>query len=354
MRIAELASVADWMACGPARRAEIARAIAGNLGSDFQLVGILRYEPALDIARYLHVPTRLRLSLVPGGELKMGWSPEEDAVLRRLLHDEMRGQYERWVQDYEAAQESPRSLELERAGGARLESKVDALLSMLGASSDPLTEEEEDIAGRSVFGVFSPEQANVKEPPASFDDYLATIGAERFSEIDEALCVAAMRPVHRVRMAPFLIAQTPLAEEHDFEEANQRLAVWGMRLPSEAEWEYAARATTRSITFRGDVLPDERDVDEFDPDAADDEGANAFGLHGIGAYPEICADAFRENYVGAPSDGTPWPGSGERVLRGGAGLFAPWQGVHEWVLMLSAHRHAGEGGWPRPVVALPI
>lgn len=372
MSMAELASVANWMECRPARREEVARAIAQRLGPDFVLEGVFRYDTPLPIARYVHLPTRLRLSLLPGGEFTMGWSAEEDTVLRRLLHDEMRGQYERWVQDYQDGQESPTSLELERAGDARLESKVDALLSMLDASTDPLTEEEADIAGRSVLGVFSPGRANIEEPPASFDDYLATVGAERLSEIDEALCLVTMRPAHRVRIAPFLMAQTPLGNDYDFEEANHRLAAWGMRLPSEGEWEYGARATTRSITFRGDVLPDERDVDEFDPTPpqergaaeryeddgheADDpygEGANAFGLHGIGAYPEICADAFHENYIGAPNDGTSWAGPGDRVLRGGAGQFAPWQGTHEWVLMLSAYRYAGECGWPRPVLALP-
>jgi formylglycine-generating enzyme required for sulfatase activity len=99
------------------------------------------------------------------------------------------------------------------------------------------------------------------------------------------------------------------------------------RLPSEAEWEWACRAGSRSAFACGDALGDdmanfwsERPRGGTTP--VDAFPANAFGLHDMhGNVFEWCADGWHFDYRGAPSDAKPWlDGSypNYRPLRGGA------------------------------------
>jgi len=99
------------------------------------------------------------------------------------------------------------------------------------------------------------------------------------------------------------------------------------RLPSEAEWEYACRAGTGTTRYWGD-RPD-RKLANFEGKSTTAVGAyppNPWGLHDmLGNVWEWVADAWHDNYDGAPADGLAWTSdgdSGRRVLRGGAwGLF---------------------------------
>jgi formylglycine-generating enzyme required for sulfatase activity len=102
------------------------------------------------------------------------------------------------------------------------------------------------------------------------------------------------------------------------------------RLPSEAEWEYAARAGTTTARFWGDgwdlaasFLNTDRGgtypVGSFKP--------NAFGLCDmLGNVWEWVADQWHDNYQGAPNDGSAWMtdrNEGRRVLRGGSWVNIP-------------------------------
>ncbi|MBV9693403.1 MAG: formylglycine-generating enzyme family protein, partial [Alphaproteobacteria bacterium] len=101
------------------------------------------------------------------------------------------------------------------------------------------------------------------------------------------------------------------------------------RLPSEAEWEYAARSGTATARWWGEAVgsanancngcgseSDNRtlaDVDSF--------RSNAFGLYGmLGNAWQWTQDCWHQSYLGAPHDGSAWmSGACDRhVIRGGA------------------------------------
>jgi formylglycine-generating enzyme required for sulfatase activity len=101
------------------------------------------------------------------------------------------------------------------------------------------------------------------------------------------------------------------------------------RLLTEAEREYAARAGTASPYWWGSSITHERanysaaagktlPVKSFEP--------NPWGLYQVhGNVWEWVEDCWRNNYNGAPSDGSAWTGGGcsSRVLRGGSWISNP-------------------------------
>ena len=101
------------------------------------------------------------------------------------------------------------------------------------------------------------------------------------------------------------------------------------RLPSESEWEYAARAGTATGYWWGDEVGGGRanctgDVcgDRFRFTASVGSfAANPWGLHDVhGNVEEWVEDCWNGSYRGAPSDGTAWTAGdcSRRVLRGGS------------------------------------
>ncbi|ULB46607.1 SUMF1/EgtB/PvdO family nonheme iron enzyme [Limnospira fusiformis KN01] len=170
------------------------------------------------------------------------------------------------------------------------------------------------------------------------------------------------RPQHRVTIKPFLMGKYPVTQEQwrqvaSFPKLQRDLSLdpsrfkglnlpvervswyyvieWcarlskrigkPYRLPSEAEWEYAARAGTTSPFHVGDTLT--TGLANYNGNYTYSSGpkgayreqttpvgkfrhANAFGLYGIhGNVWEWCADPWHDSYTGAPSDGGVWDGN---------------------------------------------
>lgn len=132
----------------------------------------------------------------------------------------------------------------------------------------------------------------------------------------------AHRPVERVnwhQATAFCVALT-------------RLTGTAYRLPSEAEWEYAARCGQRDRLYAGSNLL--REVGWYDENS--DRETKPVGLlypNGWGLYDmsgnvwEWCADRWHDIYNGAPDDGSAWLSDGAatgRVVRGGSWNDGTW------------------------------
>ncbi|MCP3686827.1 MAG: formylglycine-generating enzyme family protein, partial [Gammaproteobacteria bacterium] len=101
------------------------------------------------------------------------------------------------------------------------------------------------------------------------------------------------------------------------------------RLLSEAEWEYVARAGTRTSYWWGTTAGTSNAhcfncksvYNTSKPAKIGTYKPNAFGLYDTaGNLFEWVHDCYHENYTGAPSDGSVWEGGNcnYRVARGGA------------------------------------
>ena len=181
-------------------------------------------------------------------------------------------------------------------------------------------------------------------------------------------CQGYEKPVHEVRVASFALSKYEVTfEEYDrFTAATGRkLAAdrgWGLgrrpvihvswtdavayaewlsdqtgeryRLPSEAEWEYAARAGSATKYSWGNQIGRNRaNCDgcgsQWDGEKTAPVGSfspNAWGLHDMhGNVWEWVQDCWNDSYQGAPTDGSAWT-SGDckrRVLRGGSWNYFP-------------------------------
>lgn len=172
-------------------------------------------------------------------------------------------------------------------------------------------------------------------------------------------------PVHQVHVKPFLLGRFPITihEWRDCVAAHgcddidpetigadadttpmtnlswvdaHRYAGWlaastgkDYRLPTEAEWEFAARAGSKTTYWWGarmiadvaDCKGCGRPYDPKKPLVVGALKANPFGLYDMaGGVAQWTADCWHRNYKGAPPDGSAWhtPDCPEHVLRGGS------------------------------------
>lgn len=205
---------------------------------------------------------------------------------------------------------------------------------------------------------------------------MVTIPAGSFimgATADDKFASMLERPQHEVRFArPFQLARTPVTRLQWFTYASANPGVWqptdmaeaaddwpimgltredvdgyirwlreatgkAYRLPSEAEWEYAARASTDGVFYTGSVLglddanylygEQAQHIGLGHPTPVGRYPANPWGLYDmLGSVSELVADDWHGTYTGAPTDGSPWiddPPGEVGVVRGGSWDYLP-------------------------------
>lgn len=168
------------------------------------------------------------------------------------------------------------------------------------------------------------------------------------------------KPIHQVTIKPFAITKYPISVREwnecsaakactftatgkddapvtnvSWSDAKQFVA-WlagttqkPYRLPSEAEWEYAARGGTQTKYWWGDQLQPGIVNCKNCTDAAGTEQPvkvgsfkpNPFGLYDMGGgVDQWVEDCWHKTYHGAPSDGSPWTAGdcSSHVIRSGS------------------------------------
>ena len=184
------------------------------------------------------------------------------------------------------------------------------------------------------------------------------------------------KPPHQVTVSPFALARSPVtvgewkrcvaAKACDYAPTGDddtpvhnvnwndtqqyiawlsRVAQASYRLPTEAEWEYAARGGASTKYWWGDRLKaglaNCKDCgDNYDPSQPTKVASfapNPFGIYDMaGGVAQWVSDCWHKDYKGAPRDGSAWDASDcrERVLRGGS-----WRNDATYLRASSRHHY---------------
>jgi formylglycine-generating enzyme required for sulfatase activity len=292
--------VAAWFDVKDVERRAIAREITERSSGDLEVARVVGAA-----AVFLHRRSGVLFHLVPGGETNLGF---DDAS-----RDRLRAQYQYWDECDESELALDRFFERKRA-------RVTVKPFLFAAR--PLGSEQLEAFAR---GEVAPMALGRELPDLRS---MAKLSADKWALFLESFSAGTFT-------------------NQDIPEVERALARVGLRLPSEAEREHAARAGTENLFPHGDDIPSVPNV-----------AANRLGIVELGADTEVCADGWVATLEGIPTDGTPRPASDERVVRGGAAACYPWQGCAEWTLLLCAHRASSKShdGFlvARPVLGLGI
>jgi formylglycine-generating enzyme required for sulfatase activity len=187
---------------------------------------------------------------------------------------------------------------------------------MMGA---PESEADRDVIEGPAHEVTIAKPFAVSKFPVTFDEWDACVAAAACPRVPDAWGRGTM-PVINVSFSDAKLYAAWLSQ----------VTGKAYRLPTEAEWEYAARAGTKTRYSWGDDpgtgnavcdgcgsrwdLKQTAPVGSFKP--------NKFGLYDMhGNVWEWVEDSWHENYDGAPADGSGWLRDGDptyRVVRGGS------------------------------------
>ena len=159
--------------------------------------------------------------------------------------------------------------------------------------------------------------------PVTVDEWRACVAAGGCKDIQAAVHEPD-RPMSNVSWLDAMSYVTWLA----------RTSGQSYRLPSEAEWEYAARAgSTTRYWWGNEVKMGQADChgcgspqENAGPLKVGSFASNRFGLFDMGGgVAEWVADCWHANYAGAPTDGDAWEcqNRNDHVLRGGSWMSAP-------------------------------
>jgi len=176
-------------------------------------------------------------------------------------------------------------------------------------------------------GAFFMDQTEVTQ-----ESYQALMGENPSKVKDPANPVEQVRWSDAVRYCNARSKAEGLDPCYDLETWTCRFEANGYRLPTEAEWEYAARAGTRTQYFFGDSADKlkffgwYKDTAKGRPRPVAGRKANPWGLHDMyGNVWEWCNDFYAvDTYASNPKQDPRGPGQGDRkVLRGGCWSSTP-------------------------------
>jgi formylglycine-generating enzyme required for sulfatase activity len=184
------------------------------------------------------------------------------------------------------------------------------------------------------------------------------------------------KPIHRATIKPFAISKFPITnrewkecvaakacdyvpvgnddapvanvswnDARQFVEWLSKVTLKEYRLPSEAEWEYAARGGTQTKYWWGDQLRSDlanckgcaTAYDSTQPLKVGSFRPNPFGLHDMGGnVDQWVEDCWHKDYQGAPIDGSAWidKNCASHVIRSGS-----WKNDANYVRPASRDRY---------------